>query len=175
MRTLTKLSVAGGNFQEDARRFATRDIAEYNLRTQNGCADHLMRTIKEEEVHLRQRMSAFTVYMILESSSSLFISLIFTVNLVYHLTVVELNPLQLVLIGTILEATVFIFEIPTGVLADGQIGGGPAVGAIGNVSIRAALVASALMLSPVLPLYSLAIRRGERHATGSGSDTRLGE
>jgi DHA3 family tetracycline resistance protein-like MFS transporter len=67
---------------------------------------------------LRQKMSAFTVYMILQSSSSLFFSLIFTVNLVYHLTVVELSPLQLVLVGTILETTVFIFEIPTGVLAD---------------------------------------------------------
>jgi DHA3 family tetracycline resistance protein-like MFS transporter len=44
--------------------------------------------------------------------------------------------------------------------AVGQIVGGPAVGAIGNLSIRAALVASALILSPVLPLYVLAIRRG---------------
>ena len=63
-------------------------------------------------------MNAFTVYLILKFSSSLLFSMVFTVNLVYHLTVVELNPLQLVLIGTILEATVFIFEIPTGVLAD---------------------------------------------------------
>ena len=59
-----------------------------------------------------------------------------------------------------------MFSVSSQVDAIGQIGGGPAVGAIGNVSIRAALVVSALMLSPVLPLYSLAIRRGERHATG---------
>jgi hypothetical protein len=32
---------------------------------------------------------------------------------------------------------------------------------IGNVSIRAALVASATILSPVLPLYWIAIRRDE--------------
>jgi DHA3 family tetracycline resistance protein-like MFS transporter len=63
-------------------------------------------------------MSPFVVYMILQFSSSLFFSLIFTVNLIYHVTVVELSPLQLVLVGTILEATVFLFEIPTGVLAD---------------------------------------------------------
>jgi len=63
-------------------------------------------------------MSAFKVYLVLRFCSSLLFSLVFTVNLVYHLTIVELNPLQLVLIGTILETTVFIFEIPTGVLAD---------------------------------------------------------
>lgn len=40
----------------------------------------------------------------------------------------------------------------------GQIAGGPVVGAIGNVSIRAALVTSALLLLPVLPLYGLASR-----------------
>jgi hypothetical protein len=32
---------------------------------------------------------------------------------------------------------------------------------IGNVSIRAALVASAAILSPVLPLYRITIRRHE--------------
>jgi DHA3 family tetracycline resistance protein-like MFS transporter len=63
-------------------------------------------------------LDAFTLYVILELCSSLFFSLIFTVNLLYHVTVVQLTPLQLVLIGTILETTVFLFEIPTGVLAD---------------------------------------------------------
>jgi MFS family permease len=67
-------------------------------------------------------MGAFSVYMILEFSSSLLMSLlmslIFTANVVYHVTVVELYLLQLVLVGTILETTVFIFEVPTGVLAD---------------------------------------------------------
>jgi DHA3 family tetracycline resistance protein-like MFS transporter len=44
--------------------------------------------------------------------------LIFTVNLLYHVTVVELSPLQLVLVGTILETSVFLFEVPTGIVAD---------------------------------------------------------
>lgn len=60
----------------------------------------------------------FTLYVILELCSSLFFSLIFTVNMLYQVTVVQLTPLQLVLVGTILETTVFLFEIPTGVLAD---------------------------------------------------------
>ena len=67
---------------------------------------------------MRQRLDAFAVYIILQVSASLLFSLIFTVNMVYHVTVVGLSPLQLVLVGTILEATVFLFEVPTGVLAD---------------------------------------------------------
>ena len=63
-------------------------------------------------------MNPFTVYLTLEFCASLFFWLIFTVSQLYYVTVVGLTPLQLVLTGTILEATVFLFEIPTGVLAD---------------------------------------------------------
>ncbi|MGD8792191.1 MAG: MFS transporter [Anaerolineae bacterium] len=63
-------------------------------------------------------MPPLTVYLILQAASSLFFSLIFTVNMIYQVTVVGLSPLQLVLVGTTLEATAFLFEIPTGVLAD---------------------------------------------------------
>ena len=38
--------------------------------------------------------------------------------MVYQVERVGLNPLQLVLVGTVLEISVFIFEIPTGVVAD---------------------------------------------------------
>jgi DHA3 family tetracycline resistance protein-like MFS transporter len=44
--------------------------------------------------------------------------------------------------------------------AFGQIAGGPIVGIIGNTSIRAALIASGLILSPVLLLYAHATRMG---------------
>jgi DHA3 family tetracycline resistance protein-like MFS transporter len=74
--------------------------------------------LKEEGANLRKKIGAFTVYLILRFCASLLFSLIFTVNLIYHVTVVELTPLQLVLVGTILEATVFVFEVPTGVVAD---------------------------------------------------------
>lgn len=69
-------------------------------------------------VDSRKRMSAYLVYLILQCGSSLFFSLYVTVYAVYQVTVVGLSPLALVLMGTILEATIFIFEIPTGVLAD---------------------------------------------------------
>jgi DHA3 family tetracycline resistance protein-like MFS transporter len=63
-------------------------------------------------------MNPYAIYLILQFSASLLFSLIFTVNLLYHVTVVHLSPLQLVLVGTILESSVFLFEIPTGILAD---------------------------------------------------------
>ncbi|MFC7219294.1 MFS transporter [Streptomyces polyrhachis] len=45
-------------------------------------------------------------------------ALVGTLQIVYQATVVGLSPLQLVLVGTILEATVFLCEVPTGVVAD---------------------------------------------------------
>ena len=45
-------------------------------------------------------------------------SLVWTLSTLYFVQRVGLNPLQLVLIGTCLEASVFIFEIPTGLVAD---------------------------------------------------------
>ncbi len=48
----------------------------------------------------------------------MFMSMAFTFNLVYQVQVAHLSPLQLVLVGTSLEATISLFEIPTGVVAD---------------------------------------------------------
>jgi MFS transporter, DHA3 family, tetracycline resistance protein len=58
------------------------------------------------------------VYLTIRFLSALFFAVIVTVNLVYQATVVGLNPLQLVLVGTLLETVSFLFEIPTGVIAD---------------------------------------------------------
>lgn len=63
-------------------------------------------------------MTPYTVYLTLEFTAALLFSFIFTVSQLYYVTVVQLTPLQLVLVGTILEGSVFLFEIPTGVLAD---------------------------------------------------------
>ena len=65
-----------------------------------------------------KRISAYPVYLILSGADGMISSVIFTVNMIYQVTIVGLNPLQLVLVGTTLEATAFIFEIPTGVVAD---------------------------------------------------------
>ena len=37
---------------------------------------------------------------------------------VYRMEEAGLNPLELLLVGTVLEASVFLFEIPTGIVAD---------------------------------------------------------
>src|SRR5262249_46290786 len=42
----------------------------------------------------------------------------FTLASVYRIERVHLNPFQLVLVGTVLEASVLLFELPTGIVAD---------------------------------------------------------
>lgn len=66
----------------------------------------------------RSTWEAKTVYLILSSASAFFFTTVFTINLVYQLQVAHLNPLQLVLVGTVLEITLFLTQVPTGVLAD---------------------------------------------------------
>lgn len=65
-----------------------------------------------------RKWDAYRVYLILSGVSSLLFGVIFTLNLVYQAQVVGLSPLQLVLVGTALEVTIFLFEIPTGIVAD---------------------------------------------------------
>ncbi|GAB4522539.1 MAG: tetracycline efflux MFS transporter TetA(P) [Anaerolineae bacterium] len=67
---------------------------------------------------LLKKLDAYLVYLIFAGSSSIAFTLVFAVNLVYHVERVGLSPFQLVLVGTVLEVTVFLFEIPTGVIAD---------------------------------------------------------
>lgn len=66
----------------------------------------------------KTKHKATTIYYAFSALSSLAFTLVFTVSLIYQITVVGLDPLQLVLVGTLLEASIFIFEVPTGVIAD---------------------------------------------------------
>jgi len=65
-----------------------------------------------------KRHSADAVYTVYNIVTSACFALAFTVNMVYFYTQVGLNPLQMVLVGTALETSILIFEIPTGVVAD---------------------------------------------------------
>ena len=88
-----------------------------------------------------RRLPAQTVYYGLEFALSMPTWVVMAVYLVSEL---DLSPLQLVLMGTAMEAAVFVFEIPTGVVADmysrrlsliiGFIGMGVAWLAVGLVS-----------------------------------------
>ena len=63
-------------------------------------------------------LSPYTVYLIMSAGFMFCFNTVVTVNQVYLVNIAELNPLQLVLLGTVLETSIFIFEIPTGVVAD---------------------------------------------------------
>lgn len=66
----------------------------------------------------RQRNNPVPVYLVLAAVQSLCFALFFTVQLIYQVTVVGLNPFQMVLVGVVLEVTCVLFEVPTGVVAD---------------------------------------------------------
>jgi DHA3 family tetracycline resistance protein-like MFS transporter len=59
-----------------------------------------------------------SIYLLIATASSAFFSMIFVASSLYQITVAGLTPLQLVLIGTALEVSAFVFEIPTGIIAD---------------------------------------------------------
>ena len=65
-----------------------------------------------------RKLSAYAIYLIHSGGYSLFSAMAYTIIAVYYVEVVGLNPLQLVLIGTALEVSTFLLEIPTGVVAD---------------------------------------------------------
>ncbi|MHB1482883.1 MAG: MFS transporter, partial [Bellilinea sp.] len=65
-----------------------------------------------------KRHKAETVYTVYNIFVSALFALAFTVNMVYFVTVAKLDPLQLILVGTALEASILVFEIPTGIVAD---------------------------------------------------------
>jgi DHA3 family tetracycline resistance protein-like MFS transporter len=65
-----------------------------------------------------RKMDAYRVYLMMTGGMALFFTLVFTVNMIYQVQTVGLSPLQLVLVGTTLELSIFLFEIPTGVVAD---------------------------------------------------------
>lgn len=64
------------------------------------------------------KWEASKVYLFIEFSASVFFSMMFVTMSLYEATVAGLTPLQLVLVGTTLEVSAFLFEVPTGVVAD---------------------------------------------------------
>lgn len=58
------------------------------------------------------------VYLVLRAGGALFFATLAATNLVYQVEVAHLDPLRLLLIGTVLEITCFVFQVPTGLLAD---------------------------------------------------------
>ncbi len=65
-----------------------------------------------------KRLNPYGLYLTLEGVTSFAFAMIFMTSMIYQVSVVKLSPLQLVLVGTLLETIVFIFEVPTGIVAD---------------------------------------------------------
>jgi DHA3 family tetracycline resistance protein-like MFS transporter len=63
-------------------------------------------------------MRAASIYYLREAVSALAGGLIFVGLSAYYIRDVGMTPLQLVLVGTAIELTCFLFEVPTGILAD---------------------------------------------------------
>lgn len=99
-----------------------------------------------------KKMRPDLVYYILSAVSSLASSM-FVMLSVYYVVTVKMDPLQLVLVGTVLETAYFLSEIPTGVVAD-------IYSRRLSIIIGFLLVGAAWILEGVIPLF-LAILAAE--------------
>jgi DHA3 family tetracycline resistance protein-like MFS transporter len=89
---------------------------------------------------------ARVVYLALQSATALLHTTTWTTAAVYLINVAHLGALQLVLLGTIMEASIFVFEIPTGVLAD-------TAGRRRSVIIGTLVMGSATVLTGSIPWF----------------------
>jgi DHA3 family tetracycline resistance protein-like MFS transporter len=68
-------------------------------------------------VSIRSKDPSF-VYLFMSVAWPLFFNVLATTNLVYQIEVAHLDPLRLLLVGSILELTCLVFQVPTGLFAD---------------------------------------------------------
>jgi DHA3 family tetracycline resistance protein-like MFS transporter len=92
-------------------------------------------------------MPAYPLYLLLGAASSLFVGMIDPIIAVYYVQVVGLGPLQLVLLGTVVEVSKLLFEVPTGVVAD-------LYGRRLSVIIGVLLVGACFVVQGLLPLVA---------------------
>ena len=64
------------------------------------------------------KLDATKVYLFIEFTTSAFFAMMFVTMSLYEAIIAGLNPVQLVLVGTTVEVSIFLFEVPTGVVAD---------------------------------------------------------
>src|SRR6266511_4368678 len=65
-----------------------------------------------------RRADATRVWYLMQGGSALGGTLVWVLAPVYFVKTVGMSPLQLVLVGTFMELSVFVFELPTGIVAD---------------------------------------------------------
>jgi len=94
------------------------------------------------------KLSAPLFYLAGQAASSLLRTMSWVVLPVYYVLAVHMNPLQLVLLGTIFELTIFLFGVPTGVAAD-------VYGRRFSVTVGWALLGCALLLQGLVHLFAV--------------------
>lgn len=103
---------------------------------------------REETVQLSIRSKDPTsVYLVLSAGWPLFFSMLAVTNLVYQVQVAHLDPLRLLLVGSVLELTCLVFQVPTGLFAD-------AFSRRWAVSIGCALVGAGFILEGSIPQFA---------------------
>src|SRR5437588_10416040 len=65
-----------------------------------------------------RRADPTRVWYLLRATSAFGDTLVWVLAPVYFVKTVGMSPLQLVLVGTFMELTIFVFEVPTGIVAD---------------------------------------------------------
>jgi DHA3 family tetracycline resistance protein-like MFS transporter len=82
------------------------------------------------------------IYLRSAVAGGFFFTLAATLSMVFLIVRVGLNPLQMLLVGSVLEGTVLVFEIPTGVVAD-------------SISRRTSVIIGMLVTGAGFMLYSV--------------------
>lgn len=65
-----------------------------------------------------RKLSAYRLFLFMSAAHALLFTMMSFIHAIYRVEAAQLNPLQLVLLGTALEIVIFIFEVPTGIVAD---------------------------------------------------------
>ena len=91
--------------------------------------------------------SALTLYLVMKAGTWLCFTTAFTLSALYRIETVGLDPLQLVLLGTALEGTIFLCEIPTGAVAD-------TLGRKVSILCGLALVGAGFLLEGLVPTFA---------------------
>ncbi len=95
-----------------------------------------------------RQLSPYAVYLSLSATSAFFFAIFGTLASVYRIQTAGLGPFQLVLIGTVLELSVFIFEVPTGIVAD-------LYSRRRSVIIGMFLIGAGVMLEGLVPVFAV--------------------
>ncbi len=96
------------------------------------------------------KLPAEQIYMLLALSAGVVGKVTFAMSAIYRVQAVGLDVFQLVFLGTVLEASVFLFEIPTGVVAD-------VYSRRLSVIIGIAMMGVGFIVEGLVPIYSVVL------------------